>query len=630
MPLRGENSLLRQRGQNAVGDRIGLTVDACSRINDPSSAQALSGPRTRNRPLMGIPAESRSSYSGSEAPAARNSGGSLPLASFLALTLCLPAAIVVANFVIGALTPITLGPEDDMMHIDRVWRFVQGYHIGTDFHDPFGFGPFQAAAMLWRLLGPHYYVLRASADLFALVIVLCSCVVATRQLRDAPGLAALFCITVALEASGPSIYGWSHDFGMTLFHDRLLMSALSVMFVQSFANDLGPARPREYVDHFTAALLLEILFLVKISGLVVGLAIMLGGLVVRGRFSRRLGDIAQVLLLLAVMVAIDFVVTGTSFSPVIHEYWLAAQARTGSYSVRDALWYASLLPVLGVVVLMVLYAVSQPGRASSGNLWRCFFIIGFFWVCQVVLNMSNSSAPALLFLAPAAAVAIVTWRGTSETSVVWEHFWSRLHPRRLHEISAREAIPLVILAVVFAPEAIASLRAVKLDCSILSGTGKVIAVTANKGVTFEVLARDADVTGFALSVNRAIQAIEGLGASRDKIANLDFMNPFPALLLSPAPKGTSIYWDFGNNVPIGYKPGWQEIIGDACIVTEPKHGIYAGYYSQPLIDAVQPHLTSAFTLVYQDESWKIWKLSGGCDAIGGSSPIVRGELSGAR
>jgi hypothetical protein len=201
---------------------------------------------------METPAESGPSILVPVAPATRQSG-ERHLALFLGLTLFLPAAIVVGNFVIGVLTPITLSPEDDMMFMDPVWRFVQGYHLGTDFHDPFGFGPFQVAAVLWRLLGPHYYVLRTSADLFALVIVLCISIVATRQLRHAPGLAALFCITVAFEASGPSIYGWIRDFGMSLFHDRLLMSGLSVLFVQSFANDLDSRRERNYIDDFIAA-----------------------------------------------------------------------------------------------------------------------------------------------------------------------------------------------------------------------------------------------------------------------------------------------------------------------------------------------------------------------------------------
>jgi len=50
--------------------------------------------------------------------------------------------IVIANFVIGVFTPITLGPEDDVSFFDPMWRFVQGFHLRTDFHDPLGFGPF--------------------------------------------------------------------------------------------------------------------------------------------------------------------------------------------------------------------------------------------------------------------------------------------------------------------------------------------------------------------------------------------------------------------------------------------------------------------------------------------------------
>jgi hypothetical protein len=531
----------------------------------------------------------------------------MPLLPFLALTLLLPAVIVISNFVIGVLTPITLY-RDDMTLIDPVWRLVQGQHVGTDFHDPRGFGLFQVAAILWRLLGPHYYVLRASADLFALVIVLCGCIVATQQLRRAAGLAALFCITVAFEASGPTVYGSPRDFGMACSYNRLLMSGLLVLFVQSFANDSDSRQERNYIAYFTAAFLLNILFLVKISGLLLGLVIVVGGYIVRGRFSRNLSAISLILLFLAVMVTIVFVITGTSLPPVIQDYRLAAQARTEPHSVLDALWFASGLQILGVVVLTALYAVSR--RPDSGeNLRRCFFIVAFYWVCQVVLNMTNwPFSHALIILAPAAAVAVVTWTDTPHTVASWDHLWSRFHPRRLHEISAREVIPPLILALVFVPEALASLRAVKL-VSISSGNAKpIVTVTANKGITFDVL--DAYGNALALSsLNRVIQEIEVLRASHEKIANLDYVNPFPALFLAPAPKGVSVFWAFGFNVPIGYRPSWQEIIGDACIITEPKHSVDP---TPTLIDAVKPHLTSAFTLVYEDERWKIWKHNGGC------------------
>ncbi|HYK65912.1 MAG TPA: hypothetical protein VEY94_13280 [Patescibacteria group bacterium] len=60
------------------------------------------------------------------APGERQSRGRWPS---LALTLLLPATTVLCNFVIGAVTPITLWPKDDMMLLDAVWRYVQGQHL---------------------------------------------------------------------------------------------------------------------------------------------------------------------------------------------------------------------------------------------------------------------------------------------------------------------------------------------------------------------------------------------------------------------------------------------------------------------------------------------------------------------
>ena len=288
----------------------------------------------------------------------------------------------------------------------------------------------------------------------------------------------------------------------------------------------------------------------------------------------------------------------------------------------DALWFASRMAVFGVVGLMVLYAVSRPNWESKGRLWRCLFIIAFYWVCQVVLNMSNYNghSAALIYLAPAAAVVIITWTNTPATTVFWDHL-GRFHPRRLREIAipAREGIPLLIFALIIGPELLTSFRALKLDYSILSGAVKPISLTANKGITFEILPKYFYNTRLALSFNHAIQAIEDLGANEDKIANLDSMNPFPALFLAPAPRGISVWWDFTKhyrNVPIGYRLSWQEIIGDACIVTVENNPEFRAEHTGPLVDVVQPHLTSEFTLVYQDELWKIWRKRNGCSSDG--------------
>ena len=547
-------------------------------------------------------------------PTAQLSDGRMHLGPFLALTLFLPAIIVIANFVIAFLTPLTAGFNDDMVLIDSVWRLVQGQYLGIDFHNPYGFGLPQVAAILWRLLGPHYYIVRASVDLFALVIILCGCAVAARQLRHAVGLAALFCITVAFVASGPSLYGMNQYFGLACVYDRTLMSGLLVLFLQSFANDLDARPERGYMDHFIAAFLLNTLFLIKISGLVIGLAIVVVGLILRGPFWRSLVGISRVLLFLAFMVVVDFVVTGTSLSGVIQEYRMAAQGRVGPISALDVLWFSRRPPVFGVVILMTLYTVSRPGREDGKNpLKRCCCIIAFYWVCQVVLNMSNGSAPDLISLAPAAAVAIATWTDTSQIASSWDRLWARLHPRGLDEISARQLIPLLIITMVLVSEVLGSLRAVKLAYLASTDTETTLTVSANKGITLKAL-KDTYASFLVPYVNHGLHAIEGLGASHEKIANLDLSNPFPALLLAPDPKGVWVWWDFSKttNVPVGYRPSWQEVIGDACIVTQPKQ--VSKDFSEPLIRAVEPHLATAFTVVYEDELLKIWKDNSGCGA----------------
>ena len=171
------------------------------------------------------------------------------------------------------------------------------------------------------------------------------------------------------------------------------------------------------------------------------------------------------------------------------------------------------------------------------------------------------------------------------------------------------------------PEALASVRAVHINYLVSSGTIKTITVSANRGITFKIR-KDSNNGPLASYLNRAIHAIEGLGASGETIVNLDNENPFPALFLAPDPKGVWVWWDFKfRNVPVGYTPSWQEVIGNACIVTEPKHSPTepVKYYSEPLIKAVEPHLAIAFTVVYEDELWKIWKRSGGCGATGGQA-----------
>lgn len=538
-------------------------------------------------------------------------------AVFVIACLIFPVLVVIGNLVIGALAPITRGVEDDISFIDPVWRLVQGNHLGIDYQDPRGFGFFYLAAMLWHWLGPHYYVLRAAADIFALVIVSCAFVVASRQLRRSIFLSALFCVTVAFEASAPSVYGFTKDFGMTLVYDRLIMASLLVLFVQSFARGWDLPEKGHYFGLFVAALLLNTLFLLKISGPIVGLAIILGGFAIARRpFLQRVGDTSIILCLFFAMVAVDFVITGTRLSPLIEDYRLAAQARTGAYSFRDVISFSLQLPLMAVIALMVLYSLSQHASPNRGALMRCWFAVACFWVFQVVLNMSNATeSRGLLFLAPGAMIAVLTWVDSPATAGFWDRLWERAaHPTTLNDLSARHLIPLLIVGIVLVHEGLGSFEAALLDYRIAAGRIVPLRIAGSDGVVLETLISDPYGHSMLVALNDGIEAIENLGLEHDAIANIDFSNPFPALFLGPEPKGGETYWDFGNNLPLGYKLTWADVIGNACVVTEPERPVSDGRYERPLLAVVEPYLETAFTLVYEDPSWKIWRKSGGCAA----------------
>ena len=459
-------------------------------------------------------------------------GESTPLVLFLALILLLPAIIVITNVILGIVTPVTDGVEDDMSMLNSVWRLVQGQHLGIDFHDPRGFGLFQVAAILWGALGPHYYVLHTSRGLFALIIISCACAVAKRRLRKAAGLAALFCITTAFLASGPSIYGYPHFFGFSSSYNRLMMSGLLVLFVQNLTYNSSGSSDCGYTDHLTAALLLNVLFLIKISGLVVGLAMLAMRFSLRGDFWRHLRANILILLFLAGLVTVEVFITKTNPSEALHEYRMAAQGRMGFVSALDVLWFASQWPILVVVGLTIFYAVSRQKTDDNQEILRnCLCIVGFYWVCQVVLNMSNGAPPYLITLAPALAVVIASWADKDDTTYGTMKF-KILRPNKN---STRQIIPLVLISMVLVPEGLATLRALHRDYLISVGLEKPITISANRGVGYRIRA-GATNSALVPYFIRAIRAIERLNVTRVKIANLDNRNPFPVLFLAPDPK----------------------------------------------------------------------------------------------
>jgi hypothetical protein len=390
-----------------------------------------------------------------------------------------------------------------------------------------------------------------------------------------------------------------------------MVCVLAVLFLQTFGGDSRLSRRENALDIALAAFLLNLLFLLKLSGLVVGMTILLFGCLLKGRPGHRLLNLCAVVLAFGAITAIEFKLTGLEFFPVIQDYELAAHARL-TYSFADLLRGALFSgPLLFSVTLLVLFAISRRPGEPPLELRRVCIIIVSYTACQYMLNLTNNWDPNM-WLAPAAVTSLACCVGVTpaaQQAGKFESWWRRFLRSGFAEISAREAIPLLIFAVVLGPLIIPSIIGTTVGALVSLGIRTPYVVTAGKGVNFKSWARP---HRHGPQVNDAVDAITSLNLGHEAIANLDFVNPFPVLFLAPPPKGIQVWWDFGFNVPQTAKLEWYNVIGDACVVTIPAQPFYRPEITARLVEFVRPKLASDFEMVYQDEFWRIYRKTRGC------------------
>lgn len=537
----------------------------------------------------------------------------------LRMSLFFSAIIIISNFLIGIIAPILDHLQDEINFFDRVWRVVVGQVISIDYHDPMGSGPFQLAALLWHWLGPHYYVMRLAIALICLSIAFCGCIVGQRSLARRADLALLFYVTLAFQLSTPTVYearravldvfgqggAGAVALGMAEFYDQLIVSALAILFVQTFGD--GPRRSmrENAIEIVLTAFLLNVLFLTKISGFVLGLMILLAGCLLQGRAVHRLLTICAAMLAFATITAIEFQAMGLKLPPIIQDYELASHVRL-SYSFLYLAAGVASWPLVSSVTLLVLFAMSQHLRKLRLE-FRCIgLIIGTYTACQFALNMTNDAYPSM-WLAPAAIASLACCMGVKP--VGWqsgrlESWWPF---SRLAEISVRDAIPLLIFVLVLAPLVLGSMVGIAFGALVSFGIETPYVITAGKGVSFRVLWPNA----YAKSLNDAVTAIAFLNLDHEAVLNLDHANPFPVLFLAPPPKGIYRWSDLGFKGPRGAVLEGQEAIGDACVVTIPERPIDQEVTVQ-LVAIVRSKLATDFQLVYQDEFWSIYRRMRDC------------------
>jgi hypothetical protein len=522
-------------------------------------------------------------------------------AGFLTASLILCTIIVAINFAIGTIAPTTAGIDDEIWLIDIVWRTVQGQRVGIDYHDPLGFGLSQIGAVLWRSLGPYYLdnVLRLTQTVVGLTIAWCGCLVSSRAFNQERLLAYVFCMALSLvvSSSSPASDGWT--IGTAMYFNHLIEGTLAVLFLQMFVAKSDTSRGIDIYEVLIAAFLLNILFLVKISGALVGLGIVFAGCL----FSRPIGEglksAVVILLLFVAMLGMDFVATGLEVTPVLREYALAAQARAtflSPYFVALALgaWVS-----LGSITALLAFALSQRSTDRSLGLWRIGLIVGTYTVTLIAFQLTSSSIPSLIIATAAAMVLTQRHEGSNaEALLAWNtDGWRRcFDPAALRRISVIDSIPYVISGLVILPQIKASAIAFTAGMLVSFGLYTPIILGTGTGVSWSAVPSSND---YVASVNDGVRALSSLGATKLKIITLDFPNPFPALFQAPSPIGIRT-WAYE------FKPNAIEVLGDSCVVMLPLRSSMPSTTTL-FVDVTRDILANQFHLIYQDEYWSIYR-----------------------
>ena len=196
---------------------------------------------------------------------------------------------------------------------------------------------------------------------------------------------------------------------MTEYYNRHIVSALAVLLLQTFGGSPTSSMRENAIEVTLAACLLNIMFLTKISGFVLGLMILVAGCLLRGRTVHRLLSLCAVVLAFATITAIEFKVTGLEVLPIIKTYELAAHARLAKLAatarldddfyglVRDVVSAKPPWTLVSSVALLVLFAVSQRRGEQRPDVRHIGLIIISYAGCQFALNMTNFAPPPPIF-----------------------------------------------------------------------------------------------------------------------------------------------------------------------------------------------------------------------------------------
>ena len=489
----------------------------------------------------------------------------------LAVLLALPGKTVTTKYV-----------NDLFIFLDGAYRIWSGQVPNVDFHSSLGPLAFYLPAAGYGLTGSMGAAMPIGMGIATLLFALVAAEIISSRMRPTVGLPlAVFLLLVAAAPTNPGERVGELSFAM--FYNRMGWVSLSLLLVMYLPSSSRRARGIP-VDAACAAFLVLLMLYTKITYGLVELAFVIFMLCNRGQAAWA----ALALALVACLAAVTEIVWRGGAGHLM-DLRLAAEVSGGLPSVR------ALVDILSRNLAdITLYAVFAAILLLLRPSIRHALFVGFCVSTGVLLIEQNFQKVGILTLAASAAViAELLLRAELPSK------YRRLPP----------GLPL-LLAVLLLPLCVSNTATLALHALYaVSDRGAPIPLANFPGIRLVPMWSESQYDYFS-RYNQTLAdgqaALTTLGTPPERVAVLDFVNPFSAGMMLEPPAGDSAWYHWGRTLDRAHHPAADEILADAQLILDPKSPIEI-WTASGMRDVYAGYIADHYRLIRETEHWRIYR-----------------------
>ncbi|WP_092750186.1 hypothetical protein [Rhizobium aethiopicum] len=489
----------------------------------------------------------------------------------LAGLLALPGRTVTTKYV-----------NDLFVFLDGAHRIAVGQLPNVDFHTPLGPLTFYIPAAGYGLSGSMGGAMPAGMAMVVVLLAIVAAEIIGSRMRKVLGLPlAIFLLLIVAAPANPGERIGELTFAM--FYNRLGWASLGLLLVM-YLPRLPGARSSKAVDAACASFLVLLMLYTKITYGVVELAFLVFMLFDR----RQIGWVALALVIVGVSILMIEVVWRGGFH-YLADLRLSGQ-NSGGFPTLTALGHVARNNFADLLVFLMVAAIVLNLTTS----YRHLLFIGFCGAAGILLIEQNFQRIGILTLGASAAIITESLCRAGLPSRHWK---------------ARLALPLLV-GFLLLPAAVsnAASLAIHTYCAA-EGRGKPIPLPAFSEIRLVEMWSAGQYEyfeGYNRTLADASAALSRLSTETERVAVLDFVNPFSAGLRLIPPVGDSVWYHWGRTLGPDYHPAPEQMFVDIDLILDPKWPIEI-WTGNGMRDVYAHYIARHYQMVAQTADWRIYR-----------------------